>query len=44
MDNPEAFNLASYLVDRHVLEGRGDRIALVTPQGRTTYGELREPY
>ena len=42
MDNPEAFNLASYLVDRHVLEGRGDRVALVTPQGRTTYGELHE--
>jgi benzoate-CoA ligase family protein len=37
---PDAFNIAAYLVERHVLEGRGDRVALITPDGPTTYAEL----
>jgi benzoate-CoA ligase len=37
---PDAFNVADYLVTRHVREGRGDRTALVTADGAFTYGEL----
>jgi benzoate-CoA ligase family protein len=39
-DVPTAFNLASYFVDRNVEEGRGDRTALIGPEGPTTYAEL----
>jgi benzoate-CoA ligase family protein len=39
-DIPRQLNLASWFVDRNVEEGRGDRTALVTPKGRTTYAEL----
>ncbi|MCQ8782107.1 AMP-binding protein [Mangrovibrevibacter kandeliae] len=38
---PEALNATVELVDRHVAEGRGDRVALLAPGGiRWTYGEL----
>ena len=37
---PEAFNVADYLVARHVREGRGDSIALLTAAGPTSYSEL----
>jgi benzoate-CoA ligase family protein len=37
---PETFNVADYLVARHVREGRADRIALLTADGSVTYGEL----
>ena len=37
---PEAFNIADYLVARHVREGRGSRTALVTADGPVSYGEL----
>ena len=37
---PEAFNIADYLVARHVREGHGSRIALMTPDGPISYGEL----
>ncbi|HEX2310324.1 MAG TPA: benzoate-CoA ligase family protein [Vicinamibacterales bacterium] len=40
MSIPESFNLAAYLVERHVREGRGDRVALLTATGQTTYAEL----
>jgi benzoate-CoA ligase family protein len=40
MGIPESFNLATYLVERHVREGRGDRVALLTATGQTTYAEL----
>jgi benzoate-CoA ligase family protein len=39
-DVPRAFNLATYFVDRNVEEGRGERTALIGPQGPTTYEEL----
>jgi benzoate-CoA ligase family protein len=39
-DVPRRFNLASYFVDRNVDEGRGDRTALISPEGTTTYAEL----
>lgn len=34
------FNVADYFVDRNLEAGRGDRVALFTPQGATTYREL----
>jgi benzoate-CoA ligase len=37
---PDSFNLATYLVERHVREGRGDRVALLTATRHTTYAEL----
>jgi benzoate-CoA ligase family protein len=33
-------NAADYFVDRHVREGRGDRLAFADPWRRLTYGEL----
>lgn len=38
---PRRFNIAEYVVDRHVAEGRGQRAAAVTSQGRYTYDDLR---
>ncbi|WP_417769802.1 benzoate-CoA ligase family protein [Stappia sp.] len=37
---PERMNCAVELVDRNVEEGRGDKLALVSPTERWTYGEL----
>jgi len=37
---PELFNASSYLVDRHVDEGRGDRGAVTGPAGTLSYAEL----
>lgn len=34
------FNVAERFVDRNLELGRGDRVALFTPQGATTYSEL----
>ena len=39
-DLPEEFNLAAALLDRHLVEGRGQRIALRGPAGTLTYEEL----
>jgi benzoate-CoA ligase family protein len=39
-DVPHRFNLATWFVDRNVEEGRGGRIALLGPDGATTYAEL----
>ncbi len=36
----ETHNAAAWLVDRHVDEGRGDRIAVRCEGVDTTYGEL----
>ena len=36
----EPFNAAHYLVDRHVLAGRGDRVAIVSGDERLTYAQL----
>src|SRR5918999_91653 len=38
----ERFNLASWFVDRHLQEGRGDRVALYCGDGQTTYAQLAE--
>ena len=37
---PRAYNAAVDLLDRHVLEGRGDRLAVIDDDGRYTYREL----
>jgi benzoate-CoA ligase family protein len=34
------FNVASYFVDRNLDEGNGDRTALITPGGQTSYADL----
>ena len=39
-DLPRELNLATWFVDRNVEEGRGDRTALISPAGKTTYAEL----
>jgi len=37
---PDHFNVATYVVDRNVLEGRGDRIAIECGERKITYAEL----
>jgi len=39
---PEEFNAASYFVDRHIAEGRGDKVAIECGDRRVTYRELFE--
>ena len=39
---PEVFNAAEYFVDRHVVEGRGGRIAIEFGAQRVTYADLVE--
>lgn len=39
---PEEFNAASYFVDRHVAEGRGNKVAIECEDRRVTYRELLE--
>ena len=41
-DIPRSFNLTSWFVDRHLEEGRGDRIALYCGDERVTYRGLAE--
>lgn len=36
------YNAAVDFVDRHVAEGRGDKIAFIDPSRKLTYGELRD--
>ncbi len=37
---PDTFNLATYLADRHVAEGRGSRVAIHYQDQKITYSEL----
>lgn len=39
---PERFNLVDHFVDRHIQEGRGDRIAIITGRRRFTYREIAQ--
>src|SRR6266849_8957609 len=39
---PQIFNAATYFVDRNVLEGRGDKIAIECGEQRVTYQQLLE--
>ena len=38
----QAFNAAEYFVDRHLREGRGDRVAIECENQRITYSQLSE--
>ena len=37
---PEPFNACTYLIDRHVAEGRGERVAVTGPAGTLSYAGL----
>ena len=39
---PDRFNIADYLVDRHVREGRGGRTAIISGDESVTYGQVAE--
>lgn len=39
---PEQFNAAAYFVDRHMAEGRGEKIAIEAGDIKLTYGRLAE--
>ncbi len=41
-DVPEEFNAAPYFIDRHIEEGRGDKIALIDDRGSYSYSDLLE--
>ncbi len=41
-DMPAAFNACDFFVDRHLREGRSDKIAIIDQYGQTRYGELAE--
>ncbi|HVH64905.1 MAG TPA: benzoate-CoA ligase family protein [Candidatus Acidoferrum sp.] len=42
VDVPDSFNIADYLVDRHVREGRGGRTAILCGDESVTYAEVAE--
>ena len=42
VDVPDSFNVADYLVDRHVREGRGDRTAILCGDETVTYAQVSE--
>jgi 4-hydroxybenzoate-CoA ligase len=37
---PEGFNAAEWFVGRHLREGRGERVAIVSDEGSATYAQL----
>ncbi len=39
---PDQYNLADHFVDRHIREGRGEKIAIVSESRRLTYREIAE--
>jgi benzoate-CoA ligase len=39
---PERFNASTYFVDRHLVEGRGDNLAIYYLDQKITYGEVAE--
>ena len=42
LDIPNSFNAAAYFVDRHLPEGRGDKVAFECGDERVTYRQLAE--
>jgi benzoate-CoA ligase family protein len=42
VDVPDSFNIADYLVDRHVREGRGNRSAILCGDEAVTYAQVAE--
>jgi acyl-coenzyme A synthetase/AMP-(fatty) acid ligase len=41
-DLPQLFNVATYFVDRNILEGRGENVAIQYGEERVTYQQLFE--
>jgi benzoate-CoA ligase family protein len=39
---PTSFNVSSYFVDRHIAEGRSEKVAIECIEDRVTYGQLFE--
>ena len=39
---PDQFNAATYFIDRHLQEGRGEKIAIEAEGARVSYRQLRE--
>ena len=39
---PDQFNAATYFIDRHIPEGRGEKIAIETGEARVSYRQLRD--
>ena len=39
---PEMFNAAVHFVDRHVADGRGDRVAIECGETRVTYADVHQ--
>src|SRR5688572_26848282 len=42
VDLPRDYNAAYDLLQRHVIEGRGDRVAVIDDDGRHTYREVAD--
>ena len=42
VDVPDTFNIADYLVDRHIREGRGARTAILCGEDAVTYAQVAE--
>lgn len=40
LELPRRYNAASHFIDRHLAEGRGDKVAIIDDKGRYTYAEL----
>jgi benzoate-CoA ligase len=39
---PDRYNLVDHFVDRHIREGRGDKVAIICGDRRVSYGEIAE--
>ena len=42
LDFPEELNLGHYLLDRHIIEGRGERTALLFQERKITFSNLQK--
>lgn len=40
LELPRRYNAATHFIDRHITEGRGDKIAFIDDKGRYTYADL----
>ena len=41
ISNADYFNAADYFVDRHIREGRADKLAVLCEDRQLTYGQLK---
>lgn len=42
LDLPRDYNAATWFIDRHLKQGRGDKVAYIDADGSTTYAQLAE--